>query len=562
LPTLGTNDAPIDCINASMAPGTSTVYTISVQVNNCIGSDVTISNQADIVYSDSIDPNPNNNSASADSVVTVAAADNGCSDIICDNDAGTCIPDLCTDGQTCDAGVCGGGGPTVCNDDSLCTDDSCDSAVGCIFDPSQAGDLCDDFNGCTENACDPVLFCVFPPEPAATPCDDGLTCTSADACDGAGTCNGLSICNDDNPCTDDFADEGNNCACSYGPAADGTACSDSSVCTEGDTCVAGSCVGGSEIDCNDLDACTADSCNSLSGCVNEAINCDNGNACDGLETCDSGTGCVGGIPVICTASDQCHDVGVCSPGSGLCSDPAKPDGTACDDGNAGTSGDTCQGGVCTGGSACTSTNDPKSKGWYKSLCNNSHSGDSLTDADAACVGALTATFGGFSTVAQVCAVLGQETVNGASCTKAEDQLMTLALNICKQRVCPSNAIDSECGSNSNVGQSLAEADAILDNPSRNTLTCNQANCLAKEINNGHALELDSLLSMREGTSIRLNWLQPYVDDGQGAPKSYSIWRRAIGSKTPFVKIGTVTGLTYLDTTVGTGSWEYDLTPNY
>jgi hypothetical protein len=140
--------------------------------------------------------------------------------------------------------------------------------------------------------------------------------------------------------------------------------------------------------------------------------------------------------------------------------------------------------------------------------------------------------------------------------------MTLALNICKQRVCPSNGIDSACGNNSSVAQSLAESDAIFDNPSRTTATCNHAECLDKEINNGHALELDSLLSVREGTSVRLTWQVPYVDDGQGSPRNYSVYRRAVGSKTPFVKIGTVTGLTYLDTAVGTGSWEYDVAPNY
>jgi hypothetical protein len=266
--------------------------------------------------------------------------------------------------------------------------------------------------------------------------------------------------------------------------------------------------------------------------------------------------------VICTASDQCHVAGVCSPGTGLCSNPAKADGAACDDGNTGTSGDSCQAGICTGGSACTSTNDPKSKGWYKSLCHNSHSGDSLTNADAACVGALTSTFGGISTVAQICAVLEPSQPNNDKCSKAEDQLMTLALNICKQRVCPTNGIDSSCGNSESVAQSLAESDAIFDSPSRTTAQCDHAECLSKEINNGHALEPDSLLSVREGVNIRLNWQIPYVDDDRGAPRDYSIWRRAVGSKAAFVKIGTVTGLTYLDTTVGAGSWEYDLTPNY
>ena len=56
----------------------------------------------------------------------------------------------------------------------------------------------------------------------------------------------------------------------------------------------------------------------------------------------------GGTPVVCTASDQCHDAGTCNPATGVCSNPAKPNGTACNDGNACTQTDTCQAGVCTG----------------------------------------------------------------------------------------------------------------------------------------------------------------------------------------------------------------------
>jgi uncharacterized repeat protein (TIGR01451 family) len=565
LPTLGGNDAPIDCINTSMAPGSSTVYTLSVQVNNCIGGGITITNTADIIASDSTDPNPDNNSATT---TFTTSEDGSCNDIICDADAGTCSFDLCTGGAngagTCEAGVCVS--PTVvCNDNSLCTDDTCDSAVGCVFDSSQAGDLCDDFNACTTNACDPIAFCVFPNAPSGTSCDDGLTCTSSDVCDGNGTCGGASICDDGNPCLDDFCDEGTH-DCTHAPAFPGTACNDNNACTgtvaAGDVCdAAGLCTGGQTVDCNDNNACTDDSCDPGLGCVHTAVICDDGNACNGVESCDTATGCVGGVPVVCTASDQCHVAGTCDSGTGLCSNPAAADGTTCDDGNAATSGDHCTAGVCAG-DACTSTNDPKSKGWYKGLCQNAHSGDSLTDADAACVGALTSTFSGISTVAQICAVLMPTSPNNDSCGKAEDQLMTLALNICKQRVCPVNAIDSACGNNGTVGQSLAESDAIFDNPSRTTATCNHAECLDKEINNGHALELDSLQSMREGTSIRLNWLPPYADDGQGTVRSYSIWRRAVGSKVPFVTIGTSTSLTYLDVNAASGSWEYDLTPNY
>ncbi|HZR83412.1 MAG TPA: Ig domain-containing protein [Candidatus Binatia bacterium] len=53
--------------------------------------------------------------------------------------------------------------------------------------------------------------------------------------------------------------------------------------------------------------------------------------------------------VVCTASDQCHDVGVCDPETGLCSDPVKPAGTACEDGDACTVNDRCDAnGSCVG----------------------------------------------------------------------------------------------------------------------------------------------------------------------------------------------------------------------
>jgi hypothetical protein len=286
--------------------------------------------------------------------------------------------------------------------------------------------------------------------------------------------------------------------------------------------------------------------------------CDDTNPCTD-DSCDPATGCVPGTPVVCAPADQCHEAGTCNPGSGACFYAAKPNGTTCDDGNASTSGDSCQNGVCIG-TSCTSSNDPKTKGWYKSLCHNSHSGDSLTDADAACVGALTTRFQGITTVSEVCAILEPSHPNADNCGKAEDQLMTLALNICKQRVCPSNGIDSSCGNNVSVAQSLAESDAILADPDRTNAECDHAECLDKEINNGHALEFDTLLTTREGGSVRLNWTAPTLDDGTGTPQSYKISRRAVGSMAPFVQIGSTPNVTFLDVTAGTGSWQYNVTP--
>lgn len=79
-----------------------------------------------------------------------------------------------------------------------------------------------------------------------------------------------------------------------------------------------------------------------------------GKKCNKDSQCCSGLACAGGqctdlcAGVVCPAPDQCRLPGACDPSTGVCSYPAKPDGTACDDGSACTEFDTCQSGVCVG----------------------------------------------------------------------------------------------------------------------------------------------------------------------------------------------------------------------
>ncbi len=83
--------------------------------------------------------------------------------------------------------------------------------------------------------------------------------------------------------------------------------------------------------------------------------CDDGNACTQTDTCQAGA-CVGGNPVTCPIFDGCHQVGVCNPTSGICSNPS----ISCDDGNACTA-DGCNPAIgcvhsqisCDDGNACT-----------------------------------------------------------------------------------------------------------------------------------------------------------------------------------------------------------------
>src|SRR5262249_7332618 len=96
--------------------------------------------------------------------------------------------------------------------------------------------------------------------------------------------------------------------------------------------------------CDGHDECTSGQCTRSGRCQTvakrEGTACDDGTAGTQTDTCKSGQ-CVGNR-VACTASDQCHDAGTCTPADGKCSDPAKTDGTTCNDENACTQTDTCQ----------------------------------------------------------------------------------------------------------------------------------------------------------------------------------------------------------------------------
>ena len=82
-------------------------------------------------------------------------------------------------------------------------------------------------------------------------------------------------------------------------------------------------------------------------CV-EGNACSDGNACTQTDTCQSGA-CVGGDPVVCTASDQCHVAGTCNPVTGVCSSPPAASGTPCNDGLGCRVDDVCDSsGACVG----------------------------------------------------------------------------------------------------------------------------------------------------------------------------------------------------------------------
>jgi hypothetical protein len=296
----------------------------------------------------------------------------------CDPQSGACslVPAnaglLCDDGDnctlqsTCDGGSCVGGLPVNCNDGNPCTDDSCDAAMGCVHSSNEApcndGDacttldqcsqkvcvggpplLCHDANSCTADSCDALQGCLF--LPTTGPCDDGNACTVGEKC-AAGSCGpGQAInCDDNNICTNDACVPDVGCTHSLNSAP----CDDGDLCTTGDHCHLGDCMGGSSLPCNDGNPCTDDSCDAKAGCQFVA----NSGPCDDGSECTTGDHCQGGMCVI-TAFVGCDDDNPCT--DDICDVELgcvhHNNVLPCDDGTVCTVGDACDSGTCVPGVA-------------------------------------------------------------------------------------------------------------------------------------------------------------------------------------------------------------------
>ena len=165
-----------------------------------------------------------------------------------------------------------------------------------------------------------------------------MTCEASDSCHNAGTCNPQT-----GTCSNPVKDNGSDCG-------DGDACNGSEVCQDG------ACQAGTPVATDDGNPCTVDYCGedglAHHDNVADGTLCnDNGNACDGVNTCQSGSCVQTTAPVTCEASDSCHNAGTCDSQTGLCSNPAKENGTSCGDGNACNGNEACQNGECVSGTA-------------------------------------------------------------------------------------------------------------------------------------------------------------------------------------------------------------------
>ena len=302
------------------------------------------------------------------------AAGSGCKHAPVANGTSCADADACNGAERCIAGKCTAGVAPSCDDANGCTTDSCDSKSGCLHAGLEDGTPCDDAticNGkesCHDGACQPgtALDCDDQDVCTADSCDpvsgcqntglaEGSSCSDGDACNGQETCQvGVCVagvapeCDDQNPCTSNSCDPAQGCLGMLVPS--GTPCPDADACNGAETCQGIACVAGKAPDCNDKDACTTDSCDAATGCKHVALadgaSCGDGNACNGDEVCGGGA-CKPGTALVCKDDDPCTKDG-CGKASGCQFTPAS-NGSSCSDGDACNGLEVCQLGVCKAG---------------------------------------------------------------------------------------------------------------------------------------------------------------------------------------------------------------------
>jgi hypothetical protein len=244
---------------------------------------------------------------------------------------------------------------TICLD-GICSDSVCGDCAPA--DQCHAAGVCDPNTG----------LCEYPPLADGTPCDDGNACTLTDTCQ-EGVCDGSAAegititCAPADQCHTAGVCDPRTGLCKNPPLADGTPCDDGNACTLTDTCQEGVCNGstaeGITITCAPIDQChAAGVCDPSTGLCNnpplaDGTSCDDGDVSTAKDICTAGT--CGGAPVVCVALDECHDVGRPLE-SGVCSNPAKADGTACSIG-------ACRSGVCSSNLMCATNADCISGTW-------------------------------------------------------------------------------------------------------------------------------------------------------------------------------------------------------
>ena len=290
------------------------------------------------------------NSDPSDCILFAACATN----VDCD-DLNPCTSDTCT------ASVCGHSPLTgsACTNGLFCDGTEICSPLGfCVANQPRN---CNDSVACTVDSCDELTdSCVN--DPRNSLCTDGAFCNGAETCNALTGCQaGTPVnCSDNVTCTTDSCNEATD-TCDHAPS--NAACNDGQFCNGVETCDTNNgCQLGTPPNCDDSVGCTADACNEATDSCDHTANngaCSDGLFCNGTETCHALNGCqAGSAPncndgVTCTA-DSCNEVSdSCdhAPSNAACSDGLFCNGAETCDVNNG-----CQAGVapdCGDGVGCT-----------------------------------------------------------------------------------------------------------------------------------------------------------------------------------------------------------------
>ena len=196
--------------------------------------------------------------------------------------------------------------------------------------------------------------------------DPGETDPNNPDTDGDGVLDGLDRCQATAP---GAAVNSSGCSCAQ------ITCNNGNACDGVETCAAGVCQPGTPLTCDDGNPCSTDGCSPSGGCIHGAI-----------------LGCTR-----CTTAAQCDDGNACTIdtcGGGSCQHSAAPNGTACGDGNFCNGAETCQAGSCAAGTPvnCDDANPCTTDGCDPILGQCMHlsrSGCCTTNADCADVDACT-----------------------------------------------------------------------------------------------------------------------------------------------------------------------------
>ncbi|MBR58226.1 MAG: hypothetical protein CMH54_09415 [Myxococcales bacterium] len=285
---------------------------IESSVDDVVDSDSSDAQSTD--SSDATDPSDTGDASATDAEVSEDTVGSCTTDTDCE-DENSCTLDLCVDGACFHQSLVN----LACNDGDACTlDDSCKSGGVCAGTPKD----CSNTGPCLAPVCNPDSgLCDIPTE-------DGISCDDEDICNGnevcqAGVCEAgtpVDCSGQTDPCLAATCNPGTG-SCDL-PLEDGTACLDTDLCNGSESCQAGVCTAGTAVDCSgQLNPCLATTCNPVTGGCDSQLDdgtaCEDGDLCNGPETCQAGE-CTDGSPVVCEPASGVCEQNSCNATSGVC----------------------------------------------------------------------------------------------------------------------------------------------------------------------------------------------------------------------------------------------------